>query len=219
MNMSQRLTTMQWRTNRLVDALAKLAAAQAQQLPEAVRLTMLHWRANRLVDALAKLAASEAQHLPEAVRLICSSEAAVRHAAKLLGRTTHAANHHSTCVVGGDGTHKVVVLRDAMPAPTRPKRRLSPKPKAGASASAANQPQESSSDGAAALPPPLKARKVLTSGRAHLAREKRLEEQRLRLRVDEIGSALRTRPDAATASDRNADLRRRLGLRSRPVES
>ena len=106
-----------------------------------------------------------------------------------------------------------------MPAPARPKRRLSPRPKAGASATAADQPQESSSDGAAALPPPLKARKVLTSGRAHSAREKRLEKQRLRLRVDEIGSALRTRPDAATASDRIAALRRRLGLGSRQDES
>jgi len=66
------------------------------KLSNGLRLTMLHWRANRLVDALAKLSASQAQHLPEAVRLISSSEAAVRHAAKLLGRTTHAANHHST---------------------------------------------------------------------------------------------------------------------------
>ena len=156
---------------------------------------------------------------PEAVRLICSAEAAVRHAAKLLGRTTHAANHQGTVVMGDDGQHKVVLLRDAMPAPTGPKRRLSPKPRASASAAAVDQPQEASSDGLAALPPPLKARKVLTSGQAHLARVKCLEEQRLRLRVDEIGSSLRTRPGAATASDRIADLRRRIDLRSRPEES
>jgi len=186
------------------------------KLSNGLRLTMLHWRANRLVDALAKLSASQAQHLPEAVRLISSSEAAVRHAAKLLGRTTHAANHHSTVVTGDDGKQQVKILRDAMPAPPRPKRRLSPRPEKSTGAAEAAQPLEATSDGAPALPPPLKARKVLTGGTAHRAEEKRLEEQRLRQRVDEIGSALCKRPGAVTASERMASLRRRLGLPRQP---
>ena len=49
--------------------------------------------------------------------------------------------------------------------------------------------------------------------------ERRLGEQRLRLRVDEIGSSLRARPGALTASDRMAALRRRIGLSSRPGEA
>ena len=58
-------------------------------------------------------------------------------------------------VIGADGEPKVTVLRDATPAPTRPKRRLSPKSKAVATVVEAAQPQEATSDGAATLPPPL----------------------------------------------------------------
>ena len=189
------------------------------KLSNGLRLTMLHWRANRLVDGLAKLSAAQAQDLPEALRLISSSEAAVRHAAKLLGRTTHAANHHRTIVTGDDGSQKVKFLRDAMAAPNRPKRRLSPRPQASSIASAPAEQQERPSEDAAALPPPLKARKALSGDRVHWAEERRLGEQRLRLRVDEIGSSLRARPGAATASDRMAALRRRVGLPSRPEEA
>ena len=72
------------------------------------------------------------------------------------------------------------------------------------------KPKAAPGDGAVALPPPLKARKTLSGGRAHLAEEKRLDEQRLKQRVDDIGSALGTRPGAATASERIAALRKQV---------
>ena len=93
---------------------------------------------------------------------------AVRYAAKLLGRTTYAANHHCTVVTGEDGKQCNNILRDAMPAPNRPKRRLSPKSKTATSCGATAPHPVATSDDGAVLPPPLKARKVqgTSSGQA-----------------------------------------------------
>ena len=77
---------------------------------------MFDWCANRLVDSLAKMFALEAQNIPQALKLIRSSEAAVRYPAKLLGRTTFAANHHVTTVVDDDGKKCNKVSRDSVSA-------------------------------------------------------------------------------------------------------
>ena len=170
-----------------------------------------------MVDALDKMSACQAQDLPEAIRLISSCEAAVRYAAKLLGRTTHAANHHCTVVTGEDGKQCNRILRDAIPAPTRPKRRLSPKLKTVETAGVAAPLLAAPSDGDTVLPPPLKARKVQCGNRAHRKTVTQLEELRLRRRVEEIGSALSSRPGSTPAGERIAALRRRVGLATHPV--
>ena len=72
-------------------AMPKPVDLRGSQLP----FTTVDWRANRLVDALAKLSALEAQYLPAAIKLLKSAEKAVLYAAKLLGRVTYAAEHHS----------------------------------------------------------------------------------------------------------------------------
>ena len=175
------------------------------------RLTMIDWRANRIVDALAKMSALQAQHLPEALKLIKSSEAAVRYAAKLLGRTTHAANHHVTVVTDENGKECNKILRDAMPAPQRPKRRLSPKgAKAAPVPTATCLPSSSSSR--VVLPPPLKTAKLgrKPPKRKQLARQ--LEAERLNRRVEEIGSSLSTSAGRISASDRLAALKQRVGI-------
>ena len=156
-------------------------------------------------------------HLKEECNGKQSCEAAVRYAAKLLGRTTHAANHHCTVVAGEDGKQCNRILRDAMPAPTRPKRRLSPKLKTVATAGAAAPLLAAPSDGDTVLPPPLKARKVQCGNRAHRKTVTQLEELRLRRRVEEIGSALSSRPGSTPAGERFAALRRRVGLATHPV--
>ena len=177
------------------------------KLSSGARLTMIDWRANRLVDALAKMSALEAQNIPEALKLIKSSEVAVRYAAKLLGRTTHAANHHVTVVTDDDGKQHNKVSRDAMPAPQRPKRRLSPKrAKAVPVQTEACVPATSR----VVLPPPLKTAKPKQSAR-------QLEADRLKRRVEEIGSSLSASAGRASASDRLAALRQRVGIAPSPA--
>lgn len=173
------------------------------------KLTMLDWRANRLVDALAKMSALEAQYLPEAIKLIKSAEAAVRYAAMLLGRTTHAANNHTTVVTDENGKQSNKVIRDAMPAPQRPKRRLSP-------CRATETPGKQSArsgicEGSTVLPPPLKAPRTgaLCSNPASA---RKLEQERLKRRVDDIASTLSVTPGKPSASDRIAALRQRVGI-------
>ena len=177
------------------------------------KLTMLDWRANRLVDALAKRSALEAQYLPEAIKLIKSAEAAVRYAAMLLGRTTHAANNHHTVVTDENGKQYNKVIRDAMPAPQRPKRRLSP-----CKATEAPGKQSTRSDRSdickvnTVLPPRLKAPRTGALCSSHKVSARRLEQERLKRRVDDIASTLSVTPGKPSASDRIAALRQRVGI-------
>jgi hypothetical protein len=96
------------------------------------RLTLVDWRANRLVDFLAKLAAAERQLSSGTVKLMDSATVAVRDAACLLGRVTHAANNHRVTVTDGNGNSVVQYVRDATPAPkghrSGKKRAASPEP-------------------------------------------------------------------------------------------
>ena len=78
-------------------------------------LTPVDHRANALVDALAKMAA-KTRRVPEHVRsVIAQAEAALEHAAAVIGITCQAANNHSVNEVGDDGLTTTRVLRDSMP--------------------------------------------------------------------------------------------------------
>jgi len=186
------------------------AAVGEVKLSNGGKLTMVDWRANRLVDALAKMSALEAQDLHEAVRLIKSSETAVRYAASLLGRTTHAANNHAIVVTDENGKECNKVVRDAMPAPRRIKRRLSPSgAKPVCKQATTTLPQNSGAD----LPPPRKAPSLCPSSDKPWQVAKKLESERLRQRVEEIGSSLSTSVGKIPASDRITALRQRIASR------
>ena len=180
------------------------------KLSNGTRLSMLDWRANRLVDALAKMSALEAQYLPEAVELLRSAEVAVTHAAKLLGRTTHAANSHSIVVENADGMQVTKITRDAMQIVHKPKRRLSPDKLASLPKCSKSAPSPPNADGDSVLPPPLKAPRVGVTSSSASSRARARERERLRQRVDEIGLSLSV-PELS-ARDRMAALRQRVGI-------
>ncbi len=178
------------------------------KLSNGSRLSMVDWRANRLVDALAKMAALEAQYLPTAVKTLKSAEIAVRYAAKLLGRVTYAANHHCITIIDDKGISKTKTCRDAMEAPKRPKRRLSPV--------GAKPVLETTCQGIRHIEPallkPMKAHSSAEVPLTHARAARKLAQVQLMRRADEIGSQLVAPPNRQTATDRLAALRRRVGL-------
>ena len=180
------------------------------KLSNGVRLSMVDWRANRLVDALAKMSAFEAQCIPAALKLIASSDEAVRYAAQLLGRVTHAANHHKVAIMDDKGNVMHKICRDAMEAPKRPKRRLTPDTRNGKPSEAASKTVARSVE--AKILAPIKAQRTSTAPQAYARRAKQLAEEQLERRVGEIGASLTTPPGRPQANDRLKALRRRVGL-------
>ena len=89
------------------------AAIGVRVLSNGDKLSAIDWRANRLVDALAKQAAALRRAPIAITRLLGSARAAVRHAACLLGRVTHAANNCQLEVLLPDGSHGLRTCRDA----------------------------------------------------------------------------------------------------------
>jgi hypothetical protein len=89
------------------------AAIGNRTLSTGKKLSVVDWRANRLVDALAKQAAMQRQAPFAVLRLLASARAAVRHAACLLGRVTHAANNCKLEVTLPDGSREHRTFRDA----------------------------------------------------------------------------------------------------------
>jgi hypothetical protein len=193
-----------------VPAHTTTSAVGEAKLSNGSRLSMFDWRANRLVDALAKMSALEAQYLPEALRLIRSSEVAVKYAAMLLGRTTHACNNHVMVITDETGKESNKVLRDAMPAPLRPKRRLSPKSAKTAPVQVATLLH--ASNGSVVLPPPLKAARLAGGHTSRNQLAKQFEAECLQRRVDDIGSSLSNTAAKLSACDRLAALRHRKGI-------
>ena len=98
-----------------------LAAVGEAKLSDGTRLTTLDWRANRLADALAKAAARRRIAGANTDATLAVAAKAVRHAARLLGRVTFAANNHVVTEVGPDGKSCTRVIRDAsQPGSLRP---------------------------------------------------------------------------------------------------
>ena len=89
-----------------------LASVGERKQSNGVQLSTVDRRANRLVDVLAKLAAGRRVVFFNDKVLAVASKA-VRHAAQLLGRVTHAASNHAEVQVGADGREVTKVLRDA----------------------------------------------------------------------------------------------------------
>jgi hypothetical protein len=100
-----------------------LRSVGEMKLSSGQRMSVVDWRANRLVDALAKASAAEVRSLEPARLLIASASEAVKHAAMLLGRVTHAANNHIVTVTAEDGSTSTRRLRDAVEAPRCHKKR------------------------------------------------------------------------------------------------
>ena len=179
------------------------------KLSSGARLSMLDWRANRLVDALAKMSAAEAQCMPACLGLVEAAAVALRHAAMLLGRVTHAANNHVVYEPDDSGNQVAKVRRDAVQCERVRKRRLSP---VAAKAAAAGDGKEQAL-AVAALPPPLKARRTTVEALRQGRRSREAEAATLSRRVRDIGAALVAPVGQSTASDRLEAVRRRLDSR------
>ena len=179
-----------------------IASVGEVKLSNGQRLTWIDWRANRLVDALAKRAAAE-RYPPLAIeRILGWAKQAVRHSARLLGRVTHAANHHEVAELGPDGELVKRFVTDAVDAPRQMRhKRLSPQPAAA--------PETSPAVPKAVQPwrPPIREAVRRRPSRTLAARK--ADAANLQRRVQEIGEALAPAGRAA-ASDRMQALRERI---------
>ena len=168
------------------------------------RLTHIDWRANRLADALAKFAAA-ANQPPEAVlRLLVSAAAAVKHFAMLLGRTTHAANHHPVQELNGHDETVTRLKRDSVDAPKamlgdRKEPKAAPQPRPAPTPRAVRPWQ---------APLPSNRRPARHSSPARAAAL--MEASQLQRRVDELGSSLRPSAIRRPGAERIEALRQRL---------
>ena len=88
-----------------------------KRLSNGAKLTSVDWRSNRLVDLLAKIAAPRGTDAVEAIKFLESAQAALKHAAELLGRVTHAANNFEVVTIDELGARHTTIKRDAMQAP------------------------------------------------------------------------------------------------------
>lgn len=187
-----------------------IASVGEGKLSSGARLSMLDWRANRLVDALAKEAAAEHQPPPAVAKLLHSAKSAVKHYAMLLGRITHAANHHPVTVVGPDGQLVAKNCRDSVDRPrvTREKAVTKrPQPKEPATAQKAPKLIKPWQPSAADL-------LGRTPQRSRAAEAKRASSEQLHRRVQEIGQALQPPQGGLTASQRCEALRARVLARA-----
>ena len=104
-----------------VPAHTTLASVGEVKCSDGSRLSLVEWRANRLADGLAKQAAAFHEPPDAVLRLLNSATQAAKHATKLLGRVTHAANNHTVQAVGDDGQVVSRTVRDSIDAPKRQK--------------------------------------------------------------------------------------------------
>ena len=131
----------------------------------------------------------------------------------MLGRTTHAANNHAVVVENGSGKQITKIIRGAMPAEHRAKRRPSPdRDPAQPLGHRAVLPPPIGRDGIV-LPPPLKAPKVGSVAPARAGSAKAFEREQLRGRVDDIASSLSVSAGRPSASEGLAALRLRVGIK------
>ncbi len=171
---------------------------------DGARLNHIDWRANRLADGLAKQAAAASQ-LPLAVlRLLDSARAAVKHAAKLLGRVTFSANNHTVEVTADDGTTTSCTKRDAVDKP-----RLKEVPKEPCTRPPPLPPAPRQERPVRPWTPAQPATRRQTTSSSTHARRAAAAEQAFLGRVQEVGDALRP-SSARPASERLDALRRRV---------
>jgi hypothetical protein len=161
------------------------------------------WRASRLVDKLAKFAA-EAQQASKHIReLLPSADAAVAHAACLLGTVAHAANNCETTATDDSGKVTTAVSRDSSDKPKAKRAGSAPAPTYRASG-----PKPATTDMAAAAP--LRVKPWAPPSAKLVAR--RDIDAILELRVQEIGAAL-VPSTALSASSRLALVAARVRAR------
>ena len=187
-----------------------LASVAEVRLSNGQRLSCIDWRANRLVDALAKGAAFRGPAPAARVQVLGAAEKAVRHAAMLLGRMTHAANNVRTVSMGPDGKPIVHIRRDASQAEQRGGGRERPQ-----SSQPATPPPPSSTSvpsreciGPSPIPPPL-----VRAGTGRCRGYSR-EGAALARRVGEIGATLRPPEGQPTAQERLQAVRDRVRARA-----
>jgi hypothetical protein len=179
---------------------------------DGMRLSHVDWRANRLADALAKQAAAGMQPPRAVSRLLTSAMHAARHAAKLLGRVTFAANNHKVQIVGEDGHSISRTVRDSVDAPR--KTRVAPRPRAAAKAKDAVKVHRQ-------VHPWQAPRQMQTASRrrhSHPPATRAAVAAVLQGRVDDIGASLRAPVGRATGADRLQALRDRVRQREASTE-
>ena len=181
------------------------------KMSNGARLTHVDWRANRLADGLAKLAAADGAAPMAVIRLLKSAQAAVEHCARLLGRVTHAANHHVVQRPDTDGNLVNHTLRDSVDAP-----RAARPAKCNANLPAAPEPTVATAPREVKpwVPPRSASCKLSarTSGRQRRQLEAERETELLERRVRDVGSRLRP-TSQRPAVDRLQRLRERVAQR------
>ena len=189
------------------------AAIGEAKRSDGARLSHIDWRANRLADGLAKQAAASTQAPAAVIRLLVSAFAAVRHAAKLLGRVTHLANHYTVEVVADDGTVTTKTVRDSADKPKvqQPPRVVGPKPLPVPS-------PERPARVVAPWKPPCHRGNSSGAALAHQKRVREEEEQHLQRRIAEVG-ALQQASSSNSATERLAALRARVLARTEDLPS
>ena len=174
-------------------------------------MSVVDWRANRLVDALAKRAAASRQAPMAIIRLLSSGRSAVRHAAALLGRVTHAANNCTLNYTLPDGTVVQRICRDAQqPRFTRKRPRENSDSVSSLPALPAPLPQ-ATMDAPSCAQLTHRSRGVVA--REEAASRKAEQEWHVRRRVAEIAATCRPSSTRPSGEERLEQLRRRVRAR------
>ena len=179
------------------------------------KLSVVDWRANRLADALAKQEAALRELPTAACRILDSAACAVTHAAKLLGRVTHAANNFVISEYGPNGVSVNKTIRDATQAPRGHKR----KAETVRLATVCSEPVVPSAvfEAKAWTPSTCPLQKRCKSAASlHLARLKQQQEASVIRRVSEIGASLGASSSSVSAASRLDELSRRVRRRIAP---
>ena len=176
------------------------------------RFSHVDWRANRLADALAKQAAAKGQPPSSVIRLLTSAMHASRHAAKLLGQVTFAANNHQVQAITGDGLGTSRTIRDSVDAPRRTR---APVQVPAATVAAADASASSSTQPCQVQPCHATKESQVASRRrpSHASVAHAAESAAVKARVAEIGASLRTPVDRASGADRLQALREHVRSR------
>ena len=168
------------------------------------RLSIVDWRANRLVDKLAKAAAVAQQASKHIRELLPSADAAVAHAACLLGIVTHAANNCEITTTDDAGKVTASVARDSSDKPKAKRAGSAPAPSGRVAG-----PKLAGAEATAAAP----KRVMPWAPPSAIVMARREAAAILERRVQEIGAALAP-STAQSAGSRLAQVAARVRARS-----